>query len=137
MSEVPPIDAESGGDKAQPEQQTKIEYRLLEASAKAKENLNREADQRYYLRWLAVILGLLIIGVMIVVLFHMSHRVLIGPILLAPTAYGMTLIIVPIVSMTTIVLALLIAAFRGFKAGDEDSAVSAATNSARATGLMH
>lgn len=110
-----------------------FEYRLLEADAKGRENLNREADQRYWLRWVAVALVVVIIFGMGCLLSHVAHWL---P--NEPKAMGavIALHIAPIVSMTTLAIALLVAAFRGFKDGDEKAGTVIATESARASGLL-
>ncbi|MCW2308810.1 hypothetical protein [Rhodobium gokarnense] len=136
MIDVPPIDAQPEAEKAQPQRQTNIEFRLLEASAKAKENLNREADQRYYLRWLAVIVALAIIFMMSFALFHMSHNVIWGTILTVPATYAIALVVSPIISITAILIALFIAAFRGFKKDDEENFISAAKDGMRGSGII-
>lgn len=106
---------------------------MLDASARAKENLNREADQRYYLRWLAVVVGLFIICVMVFVLWHMTHQIFWGPFMFVSPGYAMTLIITPIVSMSTITITLFVAAFRGFRKEDEASAASVVAEGVRAS----
>lgn len=135
-SEVPPVDREPSNGSDPSGRLADLEIRLLDAGAKAKENLNREADQRYYLRWLAVLVGLVIIALMGGMLWHMTHQIFFGPFLAVSSSYAMTLVIAPIVSMTTITITLFVAAFRGFKKDDEESAASAMTDSAKAvTGL--
>ena len=123
--QVPPVDAQPVGTGGRSDH----EYRLLEADAKARENLNREADQRYWLRWVAVGLVVLIILGMGCLLAHVSHWF--------PTNSNampavIALHIAPIVSMTTLAIALLVAAFRGFKEGDEKAGMAFAAESAKA-----
>ena len=85
--------------------------RLVDAEITAMENLNREADQRYWLRWLAVAVVISLMAVMGVIIFGSNQ-------LLAPDRFAMPVInvialfIVPIVSITSLAIALLIAAFR-------------------------
>ena len=56
-----------------------------------------------------------------------------------PKAMGalIALHIAPIVSMTTLAIALLVAAFRGFKDGDEKAGASLTTDGVRAAGFLH
>jgi hypothetical protein len=121
-----PVDPESNG-------RSDYEYRLLQADAKARENLNREADQRYWLRWGVVVLAVLVIVGMGCLLVHVAHWLPKDS-----TALGavIALHVAPIVSMTTLAIALLIAAFRGFKDGDEKSSIDTANSSMKATGLF-
>jgi hypothetical protein len=130
---VPPVDLQPIGPN-EPSGRSDYEYRLLEADAKARENLNREADQRYWLRWVAVGLVVVIILGMGCLLAHVAHWL---P--SEPHAMGavIALHIAPIISMTTLSIALLVAAFRGFKDGDEKAGASIATDGARATGLLN
>ena len=92
---VPNVDAKNGGSPNDAKLQ-ELEFRLLEADARAKETKNRETDQRYYLRWATVFIAISLIVIMIFVLFHMSHVIFIGPVLTVPSAYAMTLVIVRI-----------------------------------------
>jgi hypothetical protein len=124
MDEVPPVVPPVDGEIAvssEPSDRSQYEFRLLQADAKARENLNREADQRYWLRW--VVVGLAV--------SHWLPK--------DPNAIGavIALHVAPIASMTTLAIALLIAAFRGFKDGDEKSSVDAANTSIKATGLLN
>jgi hypothetical protein len=54
--EVPPL--EDAPEHQAPDRFEELTFRSLEAEAKAKENINSEADQRYWLRWLAVFICL-------------------------------------------------------------------------------
>jgi hypothetical protein len=129
---VPPVDGEptvspEASDRSQ------YEFRLLQADAKARENLNREADQRYWLRWAVVGLAVLVIVGMGGLLIHVSHWLPKDP-----NAIGavIALHVAPIASMTTLAIALLVAAFRGFKDGDEKSSADVANTSIKASGLL-
>jgi hypothetical protein len=129
---VPPVDVEPTGVDG-PSGRDDHEFRLLEADAKARENLNREADQRYRLRWIAVGLVILIIAGMGGLLAHVAHWL---PRETNAMGAVIALHLAPIVSMTTLAIALLVAAFRGFKDGDEKAGAAIATEGARATGFM-
>lgn len=134
MTDIPAIDAE-------PEpplhsiaaELADAEYRLLNAEAKAAETLNREGDQRYWLRWFVVVLCVGIIIGMGVLLVHVAHWLPNEPKMITAV---ILLHLAPIVSMTTLSIALLIAAFRGFKDGDDGKGASLATDAARASGLI-
>lgn len=129
---VPPVDGQSAVS-AETNDRSQYEFRLLQADAKARENLNREADQRYWLRWGVVLLAVLVIFGMGGLLVHVAHWL---P--RASNAMGVVIAlhVAPIASMTTLAIALLVAAFRGFKDGDEKSSVDSASTSIRATGLL-
>lgn len=132
-TKVPPVDA-LPIKPDEPNGRSDYEYRLLEADAKARENLNREADQRYWLRWVAVGLVVLIILGMACLLAHVAHWLPNEP---KAASAVIALHLAPIVSMTTLAIALLVAAFRGFKDGDEKSSAAIASDGARAVGLMN
>jgi hypothetical protein len=71
---VPTLDAQSKSE-AEDRRFSDIELRLLDAGAKSKENVNREADQRFNLRRLAVGMGVLLILGMGAMLYHVAHAV--------------------------------------------------------------
>ncbi len=83
----------------------KIEYDLLEANAQLERARHRERGQRYWLRWIALIVGLIVIIGMAWVL----RRAVV-----LESSSDAT-IIAPIVSITTITVAIFLAAFREFK----------------------
>jgi len=135
MADIPRIDAdpesmEPGGA----DEFAKAELRLLTAEAKAAEKLNREGDQRYWLRWFVVALCVTIIIGMGALLIHVSHWLPNEPAMMTAV---ILLHLAPIISMTTLAIALLIAAFRGFKDGDDAKGASIASEAARTSGLMN
>ncbi len=113
-----------------------IELRLLDAGARAKENLNREADQRYWLRWLAVSVCTLMIAGMGVLLWHAAHSYLLPVYTEFSSSYIVAVYLAPIVSMTSLAIALLVAAFRAFKDSDGSSVAMAATETAKVGKLI-
>ncbi len=134
---VPPVDEPTSEKSENARELSKIELAILDADAKAKQNLNREADQRYWLRWAAVGISASIILGMALLLRHSAHQMVTLAIYQSPATFFIAAYVAPILSMTTLSIALLVAAFRGFKDGDEKSGFSAATEGARATGLIH
>lgn len=136
MASVPPIDETAKDAPADSVRRFEaIELRLIDAEAKAKENRNRETDQRYVLRWVAVVCaGLLIIG-MATMLWHLAHWTVGNP-SNAPASFIVAIFVAPILSMTTLALALLVAAFRGYKDSDEATGATFASQGMKATGLM-
>jgi hypothetical protein len=135
--QVPPVDTvaeQTPAGSAVPDRSRyeDIEFRLLNADARAKDNINREHDQRYFLRWLAVIMTVVLMLAMGCLLGHVAHsfKGLSNAGLAA--AFLIALYVAPIVSMTTLSLALLVAAFRGYRDGDEKAGFSAATEGMKA-----
>lgn len=138
MATVPPVDVEpSGPPDAVSKRLNDIEIRLLDAGAKSKENVNREADQRYWLRWAAVLLVIGIVLAMGLLLKHVAHKLPAIRDAGSPASFIIALYVSPIISMTTLSLSLLVAAFRGFKDGDDKSSAAALAEGARATGLIN
>jgi hypothetical protein len=136
LASVPSIDAEPSGAPAAANQRLNdIELRLLDEGAKAKENLNRKADQRFMLRWLAVGTAMFLIIAMLCMLFHVVHQLLFMHAFKAPPILLVATYVAPIVSMTTLAIALMVAAFRGFKDGDEVTGMSAIAEGAKATSI--
>lgn len=121
----------------EPDRYEALQFRGLEAEAKAKEHLNREADQRYLLRWLSVIVCLAIIIGMGVMLGHVVHKLMTFKTFGAASTYIIAVYVAPIVSMSGLAIALLVAAFRGFKDGDGDASTKAITEGAKVGRLFH
>lgn len=94
---VPTIDV---AGKADPAGFTAFELRTLDADAKAKENINREADQRYYLRWGAVALCIAVVIGMSTMLYHVGYYMLTKPVRDVPAAFLVAIYVAPIVSMS-------------------------------------
>lgn len=120
----------------EPDRYEALQFRGLEAEAKAKEHVNREADQRYWLRWLAVIASLAIISGMGWVLSHVVHKLMTLKTFGAAPAYIIAVYVAPIVSMSGLSVALLVAAFRGFKDGDGDTGANAIAEGAKVGKLL-
>ena len=131
-AEVPAVDVRLATDEPATANHNAFEFRLLEAEAKARENLNREADQRYRLRWIAVFVVLGIIAMIALLLNHIAHWL---PDDSKSTGAVIALHLAPIISMTTLAIALLVAAFRGFKEGDDKFGTSNASDAVKASGM--
>lgn len=110
----------------------KAEAELLDLGAKRKSN--READQRFWLRNIVIAIVIVIILGMGSLLWHVAHWLPDDP---KSMGAVIALHIAPIVSITTLSIALLVAAFRGFKDGDEKAGTAIVTEGARATGFMN
>lgn len=133
---VPPVDEIPDEPKQPVDRFEELQFRGLEAEAKAKEHVNREADQRYSLRWLAVLACLAVIIGMGCLLWHVSHRLMTLQTFGAPAGYIIAVYVAPIVSMTSLSVALLVAAFRGFKDGDGDAGTKAISEGVSFSKLM-
>jgi hypothetical protein len=136
MASVPPIDeAAQGSPGVSAKRFEEIELRLIDAEAKAKENRNRETDQRYFFRFVAVGCACLLILGMATMLWHLAHWTVGNP-NNAPASFIVAIFVAPILSMTTLALALLVAAFRGYKESDEATGATLASQGMKATGIL-
>jgi hypothetical protein len=131
-NKVPPVDADPQGGPEKTNLRDAIEFRLLEADAKARESVIREADQRYWLRWFAVVVVSAIIVAMGVLLNHVAHWL---PSSAQTVGAVIALHLAPIASMTALAIALLVAAFRGFKEGDEKAGATIAADALKTVGF--
>ena len=110
------------------------EFRILAAELESIGKLNREADQRYRLRLIAVRVAIVLVIFVGCVLLYSSYKILSPKHFEVPSSYIIATYVAPIASMTAITIALLVAAFRGFKDGDEKNTVSAMVEGTRASG---
>lgn len=134
LPKVPEIDEQPPAE--EPDRYEALQFRGLEAEAKAKEHINREADQRYWLRWLAVVACVSIIVGMGWMLSHVVHTLMTMKAFGAGSGYIIAVYVAPIVSMSGLSIALLVAAFRGFKDGDGDTGTKAITETAKVGKLL-
>lgn len=132
-NKVPPVDADPQHEPPTNNPRDDIEYRLLDADAKGRESLIREADQRYWLRWFAVAVVSAIIVAMGALLNHVAHWL---PSTAQSAGAVIALHLAPITSMTALAIALLVAAFRGFKDGDEKAGATIASDALKASGIV-
>ena len=106
------------------------EFDLLGIEAAVYKRIERELAQRYWLRWVAVVVAMLLIVPMGMVLFqykwHFSDAYF-EPSLMYHVASGIT----PIVSMTAIAIALLVVAFSRYR--DDDKIASKSARAAEIT----
>lgn len=133
MNSKPPLTDQSAGPDGQPQADAPTQ-RLMDASAVEAENLNREAGQRFWLRNLAVAVTLGAIGLMTLALYHGNRLFDQHGFMEASSVYVVALLITPILAITTLTVALLIAAFRGYKDANGKEAARAATEAARSGG---
>lgn len=135
MDEVPAIDkvgieeSPNPPPGSDPYEQNGI--RLMDAEATFRENVNREADQRHHLRIWAVSLASFVVLLLIIVLFWIVVQI---PDLAASatdSAFLVALYVAPIAAISTLSVALLLAAFRGSKDGDDTKAAGVAAEGVR------
>lgn len=130
MADVPPVDQVSGADKLARIYE-EVELRQIDADAKARENLNREADQRFHLRYWAVVVASLLMLLFVIIAIHILNSV---PYLLDKKATPLLVVglyVPPIAAVVTLSVSLLLAAFRGTKEMDGETAVQAGMNGAK------
>ena len=130
--DIPPYDPDlSPNPTTHNARREELEFELLEAESSLKRLAHREIGQRYIIKWVAVITGVIVILGMAGALWHMLHSVFWGPIIFANAALTVSMIVAPITSITTITVALFVGAFRKFEEKDLDtmgSGVAGAAN---------
>lgn len=72
-----------------------------------------------------------------ILLKHVAHRLPAPGAQDVSAAYVIAVYVAPIISMSTLSISLLVAAFRGFKDGDERAGISGTVDGARAGGLIN
>lgn len=138
VPDVPRVDEDPKGDESQADNRlNEIELRQLDAGAKAKENINREADQRHHFRTWTLVLSSLLIIFMGLVLWHVAHNVLSPRDFEIPSSFIVSMVVAPVISMTTTCIALLVAAFRGYKDSDNKNVASAVLEATRAGSMSN
>ena len=121
-------DLAPSSDLTRSEDLERLEFELLETDRTLRSLQKREAGQRYWLRWIAVVTGILVIGGMSAVLTHLVHRTFWGPFHFASGAFSVAMIVAPIASITAITVALFVGAFRKFDDKDFETIGSGAAN---------
>lgn len=106
-----------------------LSSRTLELERALRNLQKREIGQRYWLRWIAVAMGVAVIGGMAFSLAHLFHQTFIGPFHFCRPAFSVAMIVAPIASITAITVAIFVGAFRKF----DDKDVEAMGNGAAAT----
>ena len=114
-----------------PDHAETLEQRRLEDDDIARKHRKRDADQRYMLRWLAVLVTLTLIGLMVATLCRAHLLFAEDAQLSASPTYIIALLITPVVSLSALAIALLVAAFRGYQDTDTGEAGKAITDVAR------
>ena len=114
--EIPTVDPDLSADGAtRNSRRERLEFELLEAEAALRNLAHREIGQRYIIKWVAVISGVIVIVGMAATLWHLVHSVFWGPFVFVSPAFSVAMIVAPIVSITTITVALFVGAFRKFE----------------------
>ena len=116
--------------------QAQHSHRMMAAERIRVENLNREADQRRLLRYLAVAVSCALILALASMQIYAHWLFARQEALPASPVYIAALLIVPVAAATSLAIGLLIAAFRGYKDADSAEAAKAATNAARSGGSL-
>jgi hypothetical protein len=130
LQDVPPLGPDSPFDAHNP--RNSAELRLLEAGALKLELANIEQQQKINVRRAAILAGGIVVIVMIALLIWFVQKSFWWKIQLVNPSVGVAMIVAPIVSITAIVVAVLVGAFRRF---DEKDLENVAAVSSGAAGL--
>jgi ABC-type nickel/cobalt efflux system permease component RcnA len=129
---VPPlIDSSEQG----PSAQEIFEFRGLDSEHTARELANSETSQKIRIRWLAIFGAGLVIAAMLKILACLIDRAFWGPFQIVSPAVGVAMIVAPIVSVTAIIVAILVGAFRKFDEKDLEKVLNGSSGAAQAFGM--
>lgn len=120
---VPPLKT-APQQQANPAASEAAELRLLEAGALRLELANKEQQQKIYVRWAAISASVVVIVTMLVILICLIQKTFWGQFVFMNPAIGVAMIVAPITSVTAIVVAILVGAFRKFDEKDLDKFAS-------------
>ena len=113
---IPPIDQASSSNSSRLLERAELES--LDAEAKLRTLTQREIGQRYVIKWVALVTGLVVIAGMSALMAHLIHHVFRGPFMFVNTAFSVAMLVAPILSITAITVALFVGAFRKFEEKD-------------------
>ena len=99
--------------------------------AQHRQLLIQEIEQRIQFRQLVLILGVAVMVAMVMIIAHGMHKIMWFHFVTVPETYAVVLILAPTISVTTVMVTLLIGAFRRFKDGDADNIPSLAVEGVR------
>jgi hypothetical protein len=85
-----------------------LEYRLLESEADLKGHLSHEAGQRVTVKWIAVVTAVLVVLFMAISFCLVIYRVFYDGFTFSNTGFAVAVIAAPVISLTTIAVALLV-----------------------------
>ncbi|MFC5586534.1 hypothetical protein ACFPOD_15575 [Nitratireductor kimnyeongensis] len=120
--DIPPIDPDlKAGNEERHARHEEVEFELLKTEAALRILSKREIGQRYIIKWVAVGAGVLVIFGMALALWHMMHNIFWGPFVFVTPALSVAMIVAPVISITTITVALFVGAFRKFDDKDLDT----------------
>ena len=128
MAKIPRNVAEVEGELASVSSQDKTEFELLETERLLRKLQRREYGQRISLRWIAVATGLIVIVCMGLGLAHVMHSIGLYSYRPINASLYVALVVAPILSITSITVALFIGAFRRFEDRDLDTATDGAAS---------
>lgn len=119
---IPRIDPDlQDAQKGHQARMAELEYEALSAEAKLQKLAHREIGQRVWVKWAAVTTGVATIIGMACLLAYVVAHFFNAPFILASPSFAALIVIAPIVSITSITVALLIGAFRKFEEKDLDA----------------
>ena len=119
---IPPIDDTPSTDSSRLLERAELE--ALDAESKLRTLAHLEIGQRYRIKWIALITALSVIIGMSFLMGHLIHHVFRGPFMFVNAAFSVAMLAAPILSITTITVALLVGAFRKFEEKDLENAGS-------------
>lgn len=113
---IPPIDEDPSPYSSKLLERAELE--ALDAESKLRTLVQKEIGQRYTIKWVALVTGLIVIVGMASLMAHLIHQVFHGPFMFVNTAFSVAMLVAPILSITAITVALFVGAFRKFEEKD-------------------
>lgn len=123
-------------DRVNVDKQIDVEAKLLDLSADLQRLSTRELGQRFWIRWIAISTGVIVIALMVAIMAHLMHESfsyaekensIWRTFLFSSPSVGVAMIVAPILSITTITVAIFVGAFRRFDDSDVKSIGTGAT----------
>lgn len=100
--------------------EAKGELAALTTEGQLRELMKTEIRQRIMVRWLSIAISLVTMSIMIAFIWHFTHEIFVGPLVLISPVIAVVLFGGPILSISAITIMLSIGAFRRFKDDDID-----------------
>jgi magnesium-transporting ATPase (P-type) len=131
---IPGIDPDliDTGKSDRNERLEELEFEVLQADAAARHDQSRDRRQRYFIKWVAIITGVVIIMGMssflglFLYLTYAVHDTFWEQFFFTQSTLAIAMVIAPITSITAITVALFVGAFRRFEDKDMETASNGA-----------
>ena len=120
MANIPTNAPEVAGLNSSParDEREELEFELLKAESKLRLLLHNQFSQRYWLRWLSFLVGVLVLFGMGIILMVVFCGAFASNAKFSLVDLSFSIVIAPVASITAITIALFVSAFRRFEDKD-------------------